>query len=256
MKQNIVPLFYAAALISGVCAGCNSESNVLDETLLDPIAKVEPLSKEIRPMLTDGKKWVKKTITYNSDFSDIKSEEIFTEEIVGDTVVQGIDAKVIIGYNDDGIYPQIPRVMYEDGSKIYSLWQTRRNPGGVYEYEFKLLCDIFPDEGATFQTLYDITIISRGTITLMGKERRAAKVWSGFYFFEKAPYDYWVEGIGPLFNITSNYSTTLPSAPIHIWGGHCHLLECYDGEELIYDYREFSEDLYKPLEVFSEADTE
>lgn len=41
---------------------------------------------------------------------------------------------------------------------------------------------------------------------------------------------------------------------MHVWGGHCTLLECYDGEEKIYDYREFSDDLYRPLEVFSDAD--
>ncbi len=252
MKQSAILLFCATALLSGVGVACDSESNALREPDPEPIAKVEPLPEMIRPIFTDGKRWVKRTTTYNSDFTP-KAEETFTQEVAGDTVVQGIAAKAIRAYNDDGSYPD-PYVMYEDGSKIYQLWKTRPYPVNNPTYEFKLLYDIFPAEGATSLTLYDITIISRGVITLMGKERRAAKVWSGFYFFEKAPYDYWVEGIGPLFNITPNYNTTIPSTPMHVWGGHCTLLECYDGEEKIYDYREFSDDLYRPLEVFSDAD--
>lgn len=41
---------------------------------------------------------------------------------------------------------------------------------------------------------------------------------------------------------------------MHVWSGHCKLPECYDGDEKIYGHTEFSDDLYTPLEIFSDAD--
>lgn len=242
-------------MIGGLWQACDSESGTPNDPAKDPIGKTEALPEMLRPMLTDGKKWTKEITTYNSDYTP-KTKEIFTEEIVGDTVVLGLDAKVTRCRDQDGEYTTGSVVFREEGNKIYKLWQTRHDPTGNHTYEFKLYCDVFPEQGSTWLTLFDITVISRGTITLMGKQRRAAKVWTGCYFYENTPYDYWVEGIGPLFYITSNYNSTLPSAPLHVWSGHCKLLECYDGDEKIYDCNEFSEDLYTPLEVFSEADRE
>ncbi len=80
----------------------------------------------------------------------------------------------------------------------------------------------------------------------MGKNRRAVKVFYPYHRTFEYQYDYWVEGIGPLLGGTPDYyyyyqvNDVLPTG---LYGPlYERLLECYDGEDMIYDYREFKGD--------------
>ena len=105
-------------MIGGLWQACDSESGTPNDPAKDPIGKTEALPEMLRPMLTDGKKWTKEITTYNSDYTP-KTKEIFTEEIVGDTVVLGLDAKVTRCRDQDGEYTTGSVVFREEGNKIY-----------------------------------------------------------------------------------------------------------------------------------------
>ena len=66
------------------------------------------------------------------------------------------------------------------------------------------------------------------------------------------PYvDYWVESIGPLRDSEySNIDGIQSPGPAYL----VELLECYDGDEKIYDVKEFSHDLYTEIETFFPMD--
>lgn len=213
------------------------------DTFVPPTGPIEPLTDELRAIYSDGKRWV-----VNED--PIK-EKIVTYAVCGDTVFDGYNARVYSRLISDKMEYSLSRIIREEGSRVYNVYFIS-NQGLP---EFRLSYDVDPQQGATYSSTYSTTVISRGVITLMGKERRAAKVWSGDEVWADNPYDYWVEGIGPLFGQIPNYNTMQPTGIWGIFGNlYYRLLECYDGEEKIYDHREFKHELYKPTEIFSEAD--
>lgn len=141
------------------------------------------------------------------------------------------------------------------GSRVYNIYYIVNGTRSGAVPVFRLSYDVDPEEGGVITSRYTSTIISKGVITLMGKERRAVKVWSGDEAWAENPYDYWVEGIGPLFGQITNYNTHQPTGIMVFFGNlYYRVLECYDGDEKIYDYREFRHELYKPTEIFSDAD--
>ena len=201
-----------------------------------PTGPAEPLTDEIRPVLTDGKKWVRKVVK-----RDPTQNYYWEGRVDGDTVKSGMNAKIIKSLAQNG-QEKVDVLMREENGVVYELW------GGK---EFKYAYDVNPQQGIVFVSPpTGLSILSRGTIVLMGKTRRAAMVECVFNSFTII--DYWVEGIGPLFGSTVMHyeemnSTILFSLPLY-----AELLECYDGNEKIYDYREFKPELYTPEVVFEE----
>lgn len=212
-----------------------------------PPTILEPLSDEIRPELTDGKRWVKKTF-----LSDGTSSE-YSYVVDGDVVIHGYNAKQF--------------TIFEDGKSYKSPIPAREVDGKFYYFEYVDIpdydfppeaeldhCDFLlnhlvnPTEGKIYKgILSDVKLISRGTIVLQGIERRAVKVELLRDYKYRQRIDYWVEGIGPLFGVAIDYSFITPTCNYTIEN---RLMQCYDGDKLIYDYSEFREELYNEIEVF------
>lgn len=211
-----------------------------EDPFIPPSGPAEPLTAELRPVLTDGKKWI-----VNIVYKDPSRNFRMTYYTDADTIVNNLPAKKIKWHNDDGAGSDIFQIAREENGAVYDL-QTNR--------EFKLSYDITPQSSETYMSPYfdSITIISRGTITLMGKTRRAVKVWSHRY--EYVNYDYWVEGIGPLWGQISFYQTEMAGEISRNRQIYTQILECYEGDEKIYDHREFKPELYEPIEVFTDID--
>ena len=95
-----------------------------------------------------------------------------------------------------------------------------------------------------------MVIVGRGTVVLQGIERRALKVWASRL---EPIYDYWVEGIGSLYGYWARYNDPTASYVDPTWR-YDRILQCYDGDKLIYDYREFRDELYTPIEDYPMID--
>ena len=235
----------AVAAFAFVCAACNSD---------EPPTPPEPLTDEIRPVLTEGKKWVHKDVwdPYWGNTSENR-----TTYVKGDAEVDGIIGKSICHINRFGYETQYT-AMAEENGVVYESWLTVEYVGDVgYESDkFKYAYEVDPQKDAENPEygIQVVTIMSKGTVVLMGKTRRAVmvKINRGY---NGVLYDYWVEGIGPLFGNTVRHDQILPSTPLYNWlPMYSQLLECYDGDEKIYDYTEFKPELYKPEVVFNELD--
>lgn len=241
MRTKLLFGVFAAIFTMFMCAACDDNTEVL------PSEMVEPLPENLRPVLTDGKKWITEhALNFTDDYID-------TVIVGGDIPYEGYDAKTIKRLRGDGSEYGVLPVMREEEGKVYQFWDIE----GGYDENFKplryrfygLQYDLNAQCGDTIGPYYgEIIVVSRGTILLMGKMRRAVKVYCNFYRGEYH-YDYWVESIGPLFGGIPDYAVVRPSGrPVK----YVRLLECYDGDKKIYDYREFNEDLYTPVEVFDD----
>lgn len=256
MKRNLLfCMVFAAVVALSTFIACDSAH--ADEPTTDPAidakptepadSPIEPLPEDLRAIYTEGKRWVVN--------DDPTKDEIATYAVVGNTEFDGLEASIFAKIDHNGNPIATGRIVREDGSRVYNVYYIVSAPGTASRPELRLSFDVDPREGGTISSTYESTIISRGIITLMGKERRAVKVWSDNEVWSDTPYDYWVEGIGPLFGQIPNYNTIQPTGIWGIFGSlYYRLLECYDGEEKIYDYREFRHDLYRPVEIFSEVD--
>lgn len=226
-----------AAMWAAVVMGCSEDNDVFvdesdngDSSVVDV---VEPLPDELRPVLTLGKRWVTEYV-----YSDESKNERIEEEVVGDTAVNDLDAKIISRKCSDGSLLRYAE--REEGSTVYKRWSTTTTY--PIEYAFLPAYDICPEGDKLTSPIsvlnYTIEVADRGTIKLCGKMRRAIKITYG------TEHDYWVEGVGPLFGRELVHPIVYPS---HFNEPLCiRLLECYDGEEKIYDHAEFSEDLFEP----------
>ena len=218
-----------------------------------PTGPAEPLTDEIRPVLTDGKKWEFKVFTKNKPEGS-SSSSLFVQ---GDTAIKGVLAKRICAISDNN--PQF--LMREVDGVVSSYWKIEDSEIPD-TYDFLYSYDIDPQEGEfLYGSPTNILIMSKGTIELMGKTRRAVLVkdirFYGQNYFGAYIYDLWIEGIGPLFGTLLWHQFILPSTPLYNWWSmHYLLLECYDGDEKIYDYREFTPERYKPEVVFHEPDAD
>ncbi len=94
-----------------------------------------------------------------------------------------------------------------------------------------------------------ITTVSRGTVAVMGKLRRAVKIHihPSWFWSNHPDSDYWIEGIGSIAHFEPQYYDGHPRNSFRPKMDRI-LLECWDGDEKIYDYREFQPELYQPLE--------
>ena len=261
--KNLV-LFAGIAAI-GLLYGCGKDSTVVPEPEpgppVDSVIEIpgEPLPDYIRPVLTEGKRWVKrsKDKPTSEDYSPN-----YTVIIGEDTIIDGITAKKILRVEADGTNT-LERIALEVGSRVYKF------NGYVFWADY----DCYPQSYFTDTDFKQIfTPVSKGIITLQGKQRRCTKVLVKAHWYSGLDYeatDYWVEGIGPLMGYTRNfYNGPFPSSASphtqftintyyefedQVWPWLNEVLECYDGDEKIYDYREFSPDLYIPLDSIDDV---
>ncbi len=253
-------VLFAGIAALGLLYGCGNDSTVVPEPGPGPTDSVieipgEPLPDYIRPVLTEGKRWVKrsKDKPTSEDYSPN-----YTVVIAKDTVLRGVTAKKILRVESDGT-TSLERIALEIDSRVYKFDMVSFRP----DY------DCFPQFYIGFTDFKQIfTPVSKGIITLQGKQRRCTKVLVKAHWYSGLDYeatDYWVEGIGPLMGYTRNfYNGPFPSSVSphtqftintyyefedQVWPWLNEVLECYDGDEKIYDYREFSPDLYFPLDT-------
>lgn len=219
-----------------------------------PPVITDPLSPDIRPTLVVGKRW-----EYVFDNTNRPDKDVpFTLKCTKDSVFEGYQCKIIRQIEKDGKpYPELysTECFYrEDGAVVYLLdyvdpeyvdgeWRP------VMAFQKQWWYD--PSAGMEFRSLHGWEcVVSRGTIVLQGVERRALKIWTYKFLTKVTPrYDYWVEGIGSLFGHDVIYDEYL-----HKHYNTVKLKKCYEGDKLIYDSREFREELYIPIEVYSDVD--
>ncbi len=252
--MKIESLFKAllGIIVVAVCMSCGTDEPVVDseDVFIPYTGPIEPLSQDIRPTITDGKRWV-----YKNFYTKGVEPFINIDYIGGDTIFEGHNGEVISGkilcssaVSWDGqmfVPVKKAKVVKEEGGIVYSFWcEGIRFDDIGFKYEY----DVNPQSGMIVNA--NVKILGRGIITLMGKERRAAKVMKYIWYPEGKTenIDYWVEGIGSLFGMIPDYTQVINSQPQFLYA---QLLQCYDGDEKIYDYREFSHDLYQPIEEFS-----
>ncbi|MCM1293453.1 MAG: hypothetical protein NC111_04695 [Bacteroides sp.] len=223
-------------------SGDDSESEVKEP---------EPLNPEIRPIISAGKKWVTETVTVYGSVVQTSSS-ICTEMIVGDTIIDGIKAKTTYRIYNDELTTKWTPIYEQDGV--------------VYRYFFTTNCDakgwtpvysISSKNEEQYGVEYDNVIaVSRGTIEVMGKLRRAVKYKTTCenYCLKHYRNDYAIEGIGFVYGSQPEFyrgSTVKPTGFYGKW--KVHLLYCYDGDELIFDHETFDPSTYKEIEVYSEC---
>lgn len=207
----------------------------------------EPLTDYIRPIYTPGKRWV-----IDSYHDGEKGRQTNTMEYTGDTVVLGYPAKIRSTFSPSGKEFK-RRIVREnaDGTE-YTLWSTFSDDAPADEVAFKVSFRLTPGENRYYLTRFgkSIVILGRGTIVLQGVERRALKVWTRNL---EPGFDYWVEGIGSLFGYGAEYDDPRATCGDPTWV-YDRILQCYDGDKLIYDYRELRDELYTPIEEYPMID--
>lgn len=226
-----------------------------------PPVITDPLSPTIRPTLVVGKRWeyVREQV-WPDHYDQDKYDVPFTLKCTKDSVFDGYEGKVIRIVEENG--QPVPQDEFhsfelfylEDGPVVYK----HAHVGNEYEdgtwipvWAFQKQWWYDPSAGMEFRSLHGWEcVVSRGTIVLQGVERRALKIWTYKFLTKVTPrYDYWVEGIGSLFGHDVIYDETQ-----HKHFNTVKLLKCYEGDKLIYDSREFREELYTPTEVYSDVD--
>ncbi len=109
------------------------------------------------------------------------------------------------------------------------------------------LGDVFGVKDANGSWVEAYQVIAVGTMVLQGKTRRARELFYHLSPIHNEPYiDYWVEGIGSLRNRFLSYYTG-PLWPTH-HVEYMPLIECRDGDDKIYDYREYKPSLFKTID--------
>ncbi|MDE5685325.1 MAG: hypothetical protein K2I26_02080, partial [Paramuribaculum sp.] len=214
---------------------------------------VGPLSENFRPIYVDGRRW-SRVMVWEKQTRD---NRYYTEEVTGNVDLDVAIAKKLRHRPD--FYPDLYDTwdyLVEDGGIVYE-----GCPGELYyfngelkrHWSLKTLYDVFPSESNELTSrlcAVQAKIISRGIMTLRGRQLRAAKVKIDKLMYNRIQYDYWVEGIGSLFGFI------IDNNPIYTMftGGRFDLLvQCVDKNgQLIYDYRDFDPDLYEELEILSE----
>ena len=245
-------------MMSGLVA-CDSDVPEVPKDPQEPEApeapvEIEPLPEEVRPVLTDGKRWVVqwRHNLYDDDNRVIgETIDTVTFQVKGDTIVDGFSAKTII--YDKYCYGEIGasttyreengKVIMDWGKNMYgkSIWGVLYNVNATYE-------------DRVITSLKDWIIpISRGVVVAKNKMRRAVKIKDPFPRKKSIPFDYWIEGVGSLYcswydarDVRDPIPTCVPRI------AYFKILECYENGEKIFDAKKFDESCYTPLEVFGE----
>ena len=222
-----------------------------------PDGPAEPLPDEIRPMLTDSKSWSWRNVWhyYDSEWYGSERNIYHTTFIAGNTTINGVPAKTMMKQREGDTPNEIPSMHEEKDGVVSKLWDTTTfdeydEPTTNYVFKYCFEIDPQSSEIPNYEDgFHTITVLSKGTIALMGKTRRAALVKCDRKYH--VMYDYWVESIGPLFGLTVRHDETLPSTSLYNWlPMYTQLLECYENGVKIYDYREFTPERYNPETIF------
>ena len=202
----------------------------------------EPLTAELRPVLTAGKRWIKQSIFVPGCE---RFSETWTALCSQNGNMFGRDTWAIYREGSEHVYgnPEWCYAEDEDGS-VYQRGSFDDDDPWTFDkiYFFDPNVEL-PGQNKNF-------VQSRGTIVLEGMTRRALRV--KFRNIESG-YDYWVEGIGPLNGSIIDYSIIHPSCPPGTCEGYpkyVKVLKCYDGDMLIYDASRMRDYLYTEEEVF------
>lgn len=239
-------------LLLGIICSCGSNGSLTDEPnggrtndgdsvavddSTEVVIEAEPLTAELRPVLTNGKKWI--MVKQNPRENDGRgcgrvSEETYVYEVAGDTVAHDKNCKIIKATKSNRTGKL---VWYEENGALYDEWEKDvYDSSQETEYELVLAYTFYPkNENAMdrYKTL------SKGTVVCMGKTRRAIKVYTGD---APAYAEYYIEGIGPVYGTCLNLSGIQPTCRIY----RCYVLQkCYDGDELIFDINDFKPETYK-----------
>lgn len=204
----------------------------------------EPLTDYIRPIYTPGKRWI-----IDNNHGEY-GQQTLTMEYTGDTIVSGYPAKIRSTFSADGKRIKRSIVREDADGTEYTLWPNYLDePKG---FSFKVNFTLMPRGNRYYMSKFyrSIVIVGRGTIVLQGVERRALKVWAHGI---EPQHDYWVEGIGSLYGYCAMYDDMTASYGDPSWR-YDRILQCYDGDKLIYDYREFRDELYTPIEDYPMID--
>ncbi|MDE5686702.1 MAG: hypothetical protein K2I26_09110 [Paramuribaculum sp.] len=220
---------------------------------------VEELADEFRPIYVKGRRWNRVDVyerqELNCYITEIACEDINLNGIITPVVDT---ARIVRTYYSTGqhLYNNFFRQEGSVMTKAYAGDAFYFNGQYGHEWNFKMAYDVNASESeiysSTIMHVYAIPV-SRGVITLRGKKLHATKVWTGRHYQKRVAYDYWVEGIGPLFvgmiDHDPIFTTPRGTLPFPL------LVQCVDENgELIYDYRDFDPDLYEELEILSDID--
>lgn len=202
----------------------------------------EPLTDCIRPVLSDGKRWI-------YEITESNRTERFTVNVERDTIVNGLSAKIVTKSTDDFWFAiPLSGIMREENGVVYNLFPVY---GDIFSHQpigtnFVMMYDILASLPLEIETYNSYAIPeSSGVIQLQGKLRRAVKVK---FRDPDLGYDYWVESIGSLKGIVPFPVNIMPSIPKP---NMIPIIQCFDGDDLIYDISEFSDDLYTEIELIN-----
>lgn len=245
---------YFCTIILAICSAavvtCCGEDDVINESDMGSDSSssevVEPLTENVRPTLTEGKMWIVDCPAVDGDDADDFRD---TTVVSGRVSHDGYDAMYLRKYQN-GQVGDIRDIYREANGSVYRYiemtvggigdepMETRKFWGTVHDVNAN--CgDVFGPE----ESIGACVIVSKGTIKLQGKMRRAVKVLCN-YPRGKYQYDIWVEGIGALFCGEPVYAVALPSFN----GRYNRLRECYENGVKIYDCSEFTPELYVETE--------
>lgn len=237
-----------STLNSGIDPIPDSIPTIEEDPFVAPTGPTEPLTDYIRAVYTDGKTW-KYYQKYTYD-GTLLNTYIETQRIGGDTIIKGINAKKLIINSDNMYSKEIINIIREQNGNAY-IKINNKEIDQDWGYMFSVTAGA-ADSVCGYANIRAYPL-SRGTITLMNKTRRAVKVWVPYddiwglgQRYDK--YDYWVEGIGMLYYHFPTYTRESTTYNANLFA---YLTECWDGNEKIYDYRELRDELYKPEEIYA-----
>ena len=202
-----------------------------DSTVIE--IEAEPLTAELRPVLTDGKRWTLMKRISTSE-NEIVGEIEIVCEVAGDTVAYDKGCKLIKRtdpYRVDSL------IWYEDEGNLYDVnYLFGSNQSDKYEKGLTLAYSFYPEENSDSDRF---TVLSKGTIVCCGKMRRAIKVYN-----RRVPgwAEYWIEGIGPVYGSCLEIQLYFPPNGT---ARYYEIQKCYDGDELIFDIDDFKPETYK-----------
>lgn len=184
---------------------------------------------------TPGKTWI-----YHNENTLMPIEDYYYKvSVVGDTVVNGIDATILSEQSLGSNHRSWRRVVYEDNGMIYEfndddgLWPLMNfslHLGDVFYLEEPYPC--YDNEPCDDDKKTAMIIADEKTYCIEGIDRRVLTIT--FRDYDTTWKGYWIEGIGapnPDFYITEFEFPTDGSVR--------YLSECYDGDRLIYSKANF-----------------
>lgn len=205
---------------------------------------IEPLSESLIPFYKEGRKWITESQYESGECRKIERTAIRK------TNIDGCEAWEVEGKFDDNTWTMY---YWEDNGKHY-----KRNPQDYIDHHnesWGLEFDIYATKADSIKDSYYLYPVSRGTVVTMGKTRRALKVHIpydmamynttkpyGYILRSKYEYDYIIEGIGFVYGHELCRRLVLPTGPFG--PKYIRLLECWDGDEKIFDHNDFSEEKF------------